>query len=151
MMQRDVGNILSGAVLTAIGAFYAIYAGTNYPIGTMRQIGPGLFPVALGVILCALGLVLFVTALTRQGTLPRLGLMTPLLVLVAVGAFALAIRSLGLIPAVVATTVIASLAELRFRILSTVVLCLVLSLFSWLVFDMGLGMAVPLFRLPNWS
>lgn len=150
MLEREAGNLLSGAVVVAVGVFYAVYAYANYSIGNMRQIGPGLFPVALGVILTGLGLALFLPALFRKAERPKLGLATPLLVLLAVAAFAITIRPFGLIPAVIATTVIASLAELKLRIVSTAILCLVLSVFSWLVFGEGLGLAVPLFRLPSW-
>ena len=114
-MQRDVGNMLSGSVLTAVGIFYCLYAYAEYPTGSIRQIGPGLFPVALGVILAGLGLLIFVTALFSTGRTPALSVATPLLILLAVAAFALLIRPFGLIPAVIATTIISSLAELRFR------------------------------------
>jgi len=149
-MQRDVGNMLSGSVLTAVGIFYCLYAYTEYPTGSIRQIGPGLFPVALGVILAGLGLLIFVTALFSTGRTPALSVATPLLVLLAVAAFALLIRPFGLIPAVIATTIISSLAELRFRLLSTALLCVALAAFSWLVFGLGLGLSVPMLRLPGW-
>lgn len=149
-MERDVRDLISGAVLALGGAAFALYAYAHYAIGTVRNMGPGLFPLALGILLAVLGALIVLGALVRKGEFPKVDLWTPLLVLLSVGAFALTVDRFGLLPAIVVTTVVASLAELRIRIVSTLALCIGLSVFAWLVFGQGLGLSIPLWRLPGW-
>ena len=44
-------------------ALIAAHDGTRYPIGTLRQMGPGYFPLALGVLLIILGIMIAGTAI----------------------------------------------------------------------------------------
>lgn len=57
--KRDLG---SGALIFAIGAG-ATLLGLQYPIGTLADIGPGLFPTAIGILLALTGLVIAATRL----------------------------------------------------------------------------------------
>lgn len=152
MAQQEARDLFSGAFLILIGVAFSFYAWERYSIGTLRQMGPGLFPVALGAILAVIGLGICLSAWFRRdggrSSLPVFQFWTPLLVLVGVVAFALTIRPFGLIPAIVVTTIVSSFAEMRLRFLSTLILCVVLSVFSWLVFGRLLGLSIPLFRWP---
>jgi len=57
--KRDLG---SGALIFAIGAG-ATLLGLQYPIGTLADIGPGLFPTTIGILLAVTGLVIGATRL----------------------------------------------------------------------------------------
>jgi hypothetical protein len=59
-------DIAAGVLLAGVGVG-AIVIGQSYGVGSLRQMQPGFFPVALGVILCCIGLVMLVGALPRPG------------------------------------------------------------------------------------
>jgi putative tricarboxylic transport membrane protein len=56
----------AGALMILFGAITA-HDGTTYPIGTLRQMGPGFFPVSLGILLILLGLIIAATAMNAAG------------------------------------------------------------------------------------
>jgi hypothetical protein len=54
-------EILAGATLTIIGGAFAVTS-HFYDVGTPRRMGPGFFPMVVGVLLAAIGLVLMLRA-----------------------------------------------------------------------------------------
>lgn len=147
-MYFDKQDLIAGAVLGGFGAFVAIYAAQHYEFGTTASMGPGYFPVVLGSILAALGLAIMLLSARRvPGEAWRAPIaMRPLLaVLVAVLVFAALILKLGLVPATVALTLVASLAEPKFRLQRAILLGSSLALLSWLIFKVGLKMPLPAF------
>lgn len=148
MLTRDYRDIVGGMLLVVFGLAFTWYAASHYALGTLRQMGPGMFPAGLGVVLAFLGVLLSAGAMFRPGTMPEIRIWTPLFVLAGVIAFALSIRPLGLIPAVLAVTIISSFAELKVRPLSLALLCLSLSLIAWVTFGLGLNLPIPMFRWP---
>lgn len=148
MLSHDYRDILGGVVLIAFGLAFSAYAFANYEMGTVNRMGPGMFPVALGVVLAAFGVMQAVPALFRTGKMPEIRIWTPLFVLSGVAAFALMIRPFGLLPAVLGVTLISSLAELKIRPVSLAILAGSLCLISWLIFRVGLGLPIPMYRWP---
>lgn len=148
MEKRDIKDIIGGAALIVIGAAITFHSVTSLQLGTISNMGPGLFPTGLSVILAGFGIMLLVPALFRAGTAPKVRIWTPLFVLAGIGVFALVIQPLGLLPAILAVTIISSFAELKFRPVSLALLCACLCLLAWLVFHVGLGLAIPMLRWP---
>jgi len=148
MFERDYRDMVAGILMVAAGAFVAIYASTHYNLGSFRNMGPGMFPLLMGLVLAGLGGALAVTALFRSGPMPEIRISTAIFVLASIGAFALLIRSFGLVPAVIAVTVISSLAELKIRFMSTALLAAGLCLLTWLIFPLGLGLNISMLRWP---
>lgn len=148
MLSRDYRDVVGGLLLIAVGVAFLLYSLGHYEVGTVRRMGPGMFPAALGVVMVLLGAMLLVPALLRPGVLPHIRVRTPFFVLAGVAAFAVAIRPLGLIPAILAVTVVSSFAETRVRLLSLLGLCVSLSVMAWLTFSVGLGLPIPVFRWP---
>lgn len=148
MLSRDYRDIVGGGLLMVCGLAFSWYAAEHYDIGTLRRMGPGMFPAALGVVLAGFGVMLVIPAMFRPGVMPQIRVWTPLFVLSGVAAFALLIRPLGLIPAILAVTVISSLAELKIRPVSLALSCAVLCLIAWLTFRVGLGLPIAMFRWP---
>ena len=148
MASRDTRDIVGGLLLLAGGMAFSWYAAASYDLGTLRRLGPGAFPAGLGIVLAIFGMALVVPALCRPGAKLQVRVWTPIFVLSGVAAFALALRPLGLIPAVVLVVVISSFAELRIRPVSLAIMCTVLCLVAWLVFVVALRIPVPLFRWP---
>lgn len=151
MYSRDYRDIVSGGVLTVFGAWFAWYAITHYGRGTMTNVGDGLFPAALGTILAFLGLAIVLAGLRREGSKFGFRFREPVFVILGVAGFALTIGSFGLVPAIVVLTVLASLADLNVRPLGLAALCLVLCLLVYLIFVVGLKLAIPIAAWPHWE
>lgn len=148
MVSRDYRDVAGGLLLLLFGVSFSCYAIEHYDLGTLRRMGPGMFPTGLGFVLAFFGLLLFVPALLRPGIRPEIRVWTPLFILSGVAAFALTIRPFGLLPAILAVTVISSMAELKLRPASLSVLCIVLCLIAWLTFRIGLGLPMPMVNWP---
>lgn len=148
MRTHDYRDMVGGLLLIAVGLFLAVHALSNYQLGTIRRMGPGMFPTMIGGLLCTFGVILLVSGWFRRGVWPELRIWSPLFVLSGVATFALLIGPFGLVPAVVGVVAVSSLAELRVKPVPLAILASVLSLMAWVVFPLGLGLAVPPFAWP---
>ncbi len=148
MPARDYKDIVGGALLVGIGGFMAAYAGTSYSLGAIRQIGPGMFPVALGIILVGLGILLLVPALFRSGEMPSFELLPFLSVVAGIAGFAMAIEPLGLVPSIVILAVVSTLADPRLTILKSLMIAAVLATMCAVIFRYGLGISLQLAKWP---
>ncbi len=93
---RAPQDLVAGASLVAVSLF-ALWAAAPLATGRLGAPGPGLLPRVLAVLLGACGLSLCVLSLVRAGEpLGRWPLRGPLLICLAVMAFALTIRVPGL-------------------------------------------------------
>lgn len=139
------------AVLFAIIGVGAVLMALEYPLGTMRRIGPGALPLVFGSLLIAAGGLLAVQTWLRgsdgSGPMiraPRLPapqvLRAILFISLALAAFALLIRPMGLFTATAALAVIARQAERGATILGTVVVALLLALLCSAIFVWGIGL-----------
>lgn len=148
MLSRDYKDIVAGLLLCAFGGWLIWYVSTHYQLGTIQRMGPGMFPLGLGWLALGFGVIIFVQAFFRTGTLPEVRIWSPLFILSGIVAFAIMIRPFGLIPSIVALTAISSLADLKFRPVTIVILSAVLSAMAWLVFSFALGLPIAMYR---WS
>lgn len=148
MHTRDYRDILGGVVLVGIGTFAAAYAVTRLSLGTISQMGPGMFPAALGCLLAALGVSILIPALFRTGEMPDVDIRSLMTVLVSIFAFAITVRPLGLIPAVVILTMVAVQADRKLSVLGSLVLAAGLSLTAALIFRIGLDIQVDVIAWP---
>lgn len=148
MLKFDYRDMIGGGLLVGGGAAIAIYSATNYNLGALQRMGPGMFPMALGVILAIFGVVLVIQSFLREGEVPDIRFWSPLFVLGGCAGFALTIGPFGLLPAIVVCAVVTSLADLKLRPVSLVLLCAGLSLLAFLVFRVGLSLPVALYRWP---
>src|SRR5690606_30755929 len=129
-----------GAVLIGFGLFAAVFAALTLEIGTPERMGPGLFPIALGVLLIGFGLLILIRALLIRGEFefPEFEMRPFLAVVIAVSAFALSMERLGAVPAIIIMTVIARLADGPARSFRPLILGAVLALLATLIFSVGL-------------
>ncbi len=148
MLSRDYRDIVGGGLLIFGGLLFSWYAATHYDLGTLRRMGPGMFPVALGITLALFGVAMAIPAFFKPGPKVTIRIWTPLFIMAGVGAFALMVRPFGLLPAIVGVTVLSSFAELRVRPVSLVLLCTFLCVMSWLIFSVGLGLPMAMYRWP---
>jgi Tripartite tricarboxylate transporter TctB family len=125
-------------------AAVAALAARGYTFGTAGRMGPGYFPLALGLLLGLLGLVIaarsFFTANDRvDGFSVR-----PLIVLAgAVCLFGLLIERLGLVVTLLAVVVVSALASREVRSLEVAALAAALAAFSLAIFVYALRLPLP--------
>ena len=144
---RSPRDFFSGAIFLSFGLF-AVLVGRDYPMGSARQMGAGYFPMVLGSLLVLLGIVICIKSLAVPGEkLETIGLRPLVLVLLAIGAFAVSVDSMGLVAATVLMTLIGAAASPESRWREVVILTLVLLGLSVGVFTYGLGL--PFKLLPN--
>lgn len=147
MHIKSQKDFFSGFMFMGVGVAFA-WGATNYDVGSAARMGPGYFPLMLGVVLAILGAVMTFRALvleTEDGD--RIGRFAwkPLIFVIAAnlvfgvalaGLPGLRIPALGLIAGIYALTFIASLAGDEFRLREVLVLATVLAALSYVAFVM---------------
>jgi len=149
--QKD---FFSGLMFTIVGAAFA-YGATSYNVGTGARMGPGYFPLLLGVILALLGATILFKSLvveTPDGEPVGAWAWKPLVFIIAGnllfgillgGLPSLGSPAMGLIAAIFGTTIVVSLAGDEFSLKETVVLSAILSVMSYAAFILLLKLQFP--------
>lgn len=142
--QRDFA---AGLMFLIIGIAFAIGA-TNYTYGESARPGPGYFPLLLGVIMALLGAVVLFKALTIESDggdpIGAIAWKPLLLIVGAVAVFGLLLPRLGMVITIPVLVFVSSLAGDEFHWLDAVINSVALTVFSYLVFVLGLGLTIPL-------
>ena len=137
-----------------VGLAFAIGA-SNYTIGTGARMGPGYFPLILGVLMSILGAAICVGGLTKgpsDGDKVGKWAWKPVFFVLAanfafgillVGVPAVGIPQFGLIIAIYALVFIASMAGHEFRAKSVFVLATILAIGSYIAFVWALNLQFP--------
>jgi hypothetical protein len=144
-MQGSLKDVLAGLVFVAFGLAFAGTAWT-YNVGTALRMGPGYFPLVLGIVLTLLGLLIVIEGIVAGekeplGAVPWRAL---ILLTVAVLFFGFTVRRLGLAPSLFVTVLLAAFSSQRTGVLGAVAMAIGLTAFCILVFVYGLGMPVRL-------
>jgi hypothetical protein len=147
-MKLSVPDLVGGLLVLALGLFVFLYAQEHYRIGTARSMGPGYFPAVLGLVTMSLGGLIVLAAFRRSEPLPEVAWRAALWVFAAILAFFLGMRWFGLVPAIFMTVVVSSLGDPDSRPLGTLLLAVAVSAFCWAVFSYGLGLPIPVFKVP---
>jgi hypothetical protein len=142
----DIRELLAGGFAIALGTS-AVWIAQDFPFGTLRRMGPGFFPTALGWILVGLGTVIAAGGVLRAGLLPRPEWRNLIAVLAGILAFALLVERFGLIAATAALVLIAAAADRSSTLRGTLILAVCLIAMAVGIFVQGLG--IP-FRLWKW-
>jgi hypothetical protein len=163
-------DLLAGGTFVAVGLAFAV-ASSRYELGSALQMGPGYYPLVLGGLLVALGVGVAVEGLFRRrnrrdaavrdsnrapapgddaggddtdgderGPVPWTSMA---LVVAAIVAFALGVRELGLVPALLIATFLAALAGRRNAIRAAAV-AVGLTVLCVLIFVVALQLRLPL-------
>ncbi|MFW8565322.1 tripartite tricarboxylate transporter TctB family protein [Orrella sp. 11846] len=142
MTSKDYRDILGGLLMILIGAFAAIY-GQKYQIGQLQRMGPGFFPVVLGIILAGLGVFIAIPAFFRTGTIIRIDWKSLIWCTIGVVAFGLLLDSTGLIISSIAMIIFSSIPGVDMTWKSRILLSIAVAFITWLIFIFGLGMVIP--------
>lgn len=146
-------NFIAAGALFVLGASVAAGA-LSYEIGSLRRMGPGYFPLLLGLALCLLSaLVLIEARFSRPNGEPRppTGLRHQgralFLPLGGILLFAGLIKIAGFVPAVLACTILAGFADRTNRPIELLVIALAVAAFAAVVFVYALGIPVRLIAI----
>ena len=141
-------DFLGGALMLVLGLATAMQAAT-YDIGSLRRMGPGFFPLSLGIILMIVGVLIIVTA-KRPDTGPGAELASEwrgwFCICAGVGAFVVIGQYGGLIPATFAIVFISALGDRQNSLIDSAVLAAAMTAISVVVFWWLLQVPFPLFR-----
>jgi len=128
----------SGLLFAGAGILGLILAG-GYSMGTAGRMGPGYFPMLVSGGLTLIGVVLLVRSLRIEGAaIAPFNWRVVVCGAGAIAAFGVLIRPAGLVAAVAALTVLMGLARPGARWVEIGVVSVVMALFCWLVFIVGL-------------
>jgi putative tricarboxylic transport membrane protein len=142
-------ELLAGLILVAIAAF-ALFASRDLELGTLRAVGPGALPRALALLVLAGGVGFTIAALIRGGeSLGRWPLRGAIFITLALVAFALTIRTVGLSVAGPAVVMVSGAASSETRPLELLVFALVLTAACIGLFRFALGLPIPVLVIPG--
>jgi len=148
-MRHDWPDLCGGLVLAAVGAGAASYAFVHYDLGSLRRMGPGAFPLALGATLFGLGLVVALPALRRVTEAPRIDARATVAVLAALLIVGFGLTRIGLVAATALAVLVATIPAPAQGWVWRVVLAAAVTAITVIVFSFGLRMTLPLWpRLP---
>lgn len=154
MRIKSQKDFVAGLMFMVVGIAFA-WGATNYNIGEGARMGPGYFPLMLGILLAVLGLgILFESMVVETEDGEKIGAIAwkPLGFIIAANvAFGILLGGLpkiglphmGLIVAIYALVFIASLAGDRFRPKEVAILATVLAIFSYCAFVWLLNLQFP--------
>jgi hypothetical protein len=135
---------LAAGVFLVVLAALALVLSSDLPMGTLRAMGPGMAPRAVAALVGAVGVAIAASAFFTDGeALSRWHLRGPLMILGAVAAFALTIRTAGLVVAGPLAIVIASFASPEVRWKEAVIFAVAMTAACILLFKVALKLPIP--------
>ena len=154
MKIKSQKDFYAGLMFTATGAAFAVGA-TTYNVGEGARMGPGYFPLVLGIVLAILGaFVIFESLVVETEDGEKIGKWAwkPLVFIIGAnlafgillgGLPKIGLPSMGMIVAIYALTIISSLAGNEFEWKGVLVLATILSIGSWVAFIWLLKLQIP--------
>ena len=154
MKIKSQKDFFAGLMFMVAGIAFG-WGATNYTIGEGARMGPGYFPLMLGILLAIIGAAVVFEALvveTEDGEKIGAFAWKPLVYIIGAnivfgiclgGIPPIGLPSLGLIAGIYALTFIASLAGDEFRYRETFILATVLAILSYLAFIKLLNLQFP--------
>ena len=144
MKIRAPKDFWSGVMFCAF-AVVGLIAARGYSLGAAGKMGPGYFPLLLGGVLAALGIILIIRSLVLEGApLPRFHVAPLAVIAIAVCLFGALIEPFGLVVALAVLTLLSAWAGPQFRLTETIALTVALIAFSIGVFAYALGLPLTL-------
>jgi hypothetical protein len=147
-------DFYSGLMFVVAGIAFA-WGATNYTVGDAARMGPGYFPLMLGILMALVGAVITFTALSRtdsDGEKIGKWAWRPLVYVIAAnvifgillaGVRGFGLPAFGLIVGIYALTFVASMAQADWKFKPTLFLATALAIGSYLVFVLALKLQFP--------
>lgn len=143
----NVLDLIGGGLLVGLGVAVVIIA-SRYSLGSLRNIGPGMFPLLLGVVVVALGFAVMLEGRVSNARLARVPVRAALSISAGLGAYAFLIQPAGAIAAIFALILLGGLAEQRPRFVELILLASGLTAFMAIMLWAFPGM-MPVTLLPR--
>jgi Tripartite tricarboxylate transporter TctB family len=146
---KSTQDFWTGFAFLAFGGLTAI-GSLSYPLGTTARMGPGYFPMMLGILLAAIGAIILFRSFRSEagGQVARINLLLVFRLLLAVAAFGFLLNSLGMILTAFIVIFLAAWAGPEFELGEALVLAAVLSMAAWLIFVYALKQTMPVWPAP---
>jgi hypothetical protein len=148
MQKRDINKDYYGGALMILLGLGAVLEGVSYDIGTLRHMGSGFFPSAVGVLLAITGVLIAIEGLGRKNVTAR-GEARPewrgwLCILGGIVAFIVLGEYTGLLPATFAIVFISALGDRQNTVKVAALLALSMCVVAVVVFWWALQLQFPL-------
>ncbi len=153
MNIKSQKDFFSGLMFTIVGVAFA-WGATTYTVGSGARMGPGYFPLMLGIVMAVIGMIITFTALVTETAdgdkIGKWAWKQVFYILAANFAFGIllgglpsvGIPAMGMIAAIYALTIISSLAGHEFNIKSVLILATVLAVGSYFAFIWALKLQI---------
>lgn len=133
-------DFYAGLMYAAVGAG-AVLIARGYNLGTSVRMGPGYFPTVLGGLLILVGAISMIRAFLHEGdAIKSFAWKEIFLLLGSVILFGLVVRGAGLVISLSLLVLVSAWASDKFKWKTAVLLAILTSAFSSLVFVKGLGL-----------
>ena len=154
MNIKSQKDFFSGLMFMSVGAAFA-WGATTYNVGSGARMGPGYFPLMLGVLLAVLGAVITFKSLvveTAGGDKIGSWAWKPLVFIILAnlsfgvllgGLPSIKLPAMGMIVGIYVLTFIASLAEPGWKVKNTFILATILAIGSYIAFVVILKLQFP--------
>ncbi len=154
MNIKSQKDFFSGLMFMSVGAAFA-WGATKYSVGTGARMGPGYFPLMLGVLLAILGAIITFKSLVVETTggdkigswawkpLVFIILSNLIFGVVLAGLPSIKLPAMGMIVGIYALTFIASMAEPGWKVKNTFILSTILAVGSYIAFVVILKLQFP--------
>lgn len=154
MHIKSQKDFFCGLMFMAVGVAFA-WGASTYNVGTGARMGPGYFPLMLGILLAVIGAAVTFTALVVEteggGKIGKIAWKPLIFVIGANVIFGILLAGLpnikfpafGMIVAIYALTFVASMAEAGWKFKTTLILATVLAAGSYLAFVLALKLQFP--------
>ncbi len=146
MQLRNHHDLWAGLMFIAFGIAFMVFS-QQYQLGTAAKMGPGYFPTILGALLALLGAAISFSAFSKhtpRAKVAKVGWRELGLILLAVILFAATLPSMGIVIALLVLVFVSSLASHEFSVKYTLIGTVVLLIITYVVFVKGLELQFPL-------
>lgn len=141
---KNQQDFVAGIIFAGAGVI-ALLLAWNYSFGTLRQVGPGFFPIVVAWLLAAFGLIMILRSLaSKQSEAISLSLWPLTIIVISSLVFGTLIRPLGLPLSAALLVLLSTLASRSLGWLAAISLAIGIAAFVTLVFIVGLGLQMPL-------
>lgn len=154
MHIKSQKDFFCGLMFMAVGVAFA-WGASTYNVGTGARMGPGYFPLMLGILLAVIGAAVTFTSLVVEteggGKIGKIAWKPLIYIIGSNVVFGILLAGLpnagvpafGLIAGIYALVFISSMAEAGWKVKATFILATVLAVGSYLAFVIGLKLQFP--------
>lgn len=146
-------DVFAGLIFLAVSALFATTALRTLEIGNPGLMGPGFFPLLIAACLAIVATFIIAGARSTEPDAPRkpISWRAVVCVIAAPIAFALSVRTAGLVPALVLSVTLAVLASRQMTLVRGAAIVIGMTIFCVLVFSYGIGLTAELFNPYFWG